>query len=624
MKIKFQSGGMITYTPVFPQPLSGTTTTTSSKKSESEKIDNIIQKEIIGVLKENGIQSDVDIFLAEANEFLNKSKNLSQYSLFGGDDPKYTMSDLIAVMSMANKVKQNKEQWTNATQQLIKEEAWDEVATTTTGGIYIYDERKGLKVVSPDEYHENLEKYHGKALTNAQVLGLREQNTQLAFNTNILKDMNGAIGMKTISDQLTDIIAKFGTMSKAEFVKKTGESISQDTWDGMQTLIAEGPEGYYKVTTKSERENVQSAIKYLWDSLGTDGKKRLRAEVAVSGGDPNKNQYDLILQALEHHTDYSVDVDFDKSASEYDPDGDGSKDGPLVEETRESMIARGYGTPSTISIVPRVGKPNAKQSALTATAYNFGQLMDKDGKPLNGIKSLRDVLASDPIFAAQTDSRNITFGNIKLSSRDIDTIVVDTNWNNLSGVFLPYKESGAGFTPDFTMIEKYEKVQSVLNNNPNITNAEVHKLLIKEGIDPSKVEKVQLENGQVVWKLKTKYFLAFSAFGNDDLMSSILNNTKYFEQVGAENGGWSRSSAKNQFDVDAFNNAMTHERSIWSNDDWDYDNAWRGNIFVAIDPERAMYATGSKYLPKSLMINPLERMQISNNIQNPTYKANFE
>jgi hypothetical protein len=265
MKIKFQSGGMITYTPVFPQPLSGTTTTTttSSKKSESEKIDNTIQKEIIGVLKENGIQSDVDIFLAEANEFLNKSKNLSQYSLFGGDNPEYTMSDLIAVMSMANKVKQNKEQWTSATQQLTKEGAWDEVATTTTGGIYIYDERKGLKIVSPDEYHENLEEYHGKALTNAQVLGLREQNTQLAFNVNILKDMNGAIGMKTITDQLTDTIAKFGIMSKAEFVKKTGESISQDTWDGMQTLIAEGPEGYYKVTTKSERENVQSAIKYL-------------------------------------------------------------------------------------------------------------------------------------------------------------------------------------------------------------------------------------------------------------------------------------------------------------------------------------------------------------------------
>ena len=86
-----------------------------------------------------------------------------------------------------------------------------------------------MKTVSPDEYYKNLEKYHGKALTNSQILGLREQNSKLAFNSNILKDVNGAIGMKTITDQLIDTISKFGSTSRTEYIKKTGDSISQST-----------------------------------------------------------------------------------------------------------------------------------------------------------------------------------------------------------------------------------------------------------------------------------------------------------------------------------------------------------------------------------------------------------
>jgi len=69
--------------------------------------------------------------------------------------------------------------------------------------------------------------------------------------------------MKTISDQLTDIVNKFGSISRNEYIKNTGDQISQSAYDGMQILIGNGPQGYYKATTKSERENIQSALSYL-------------------------------------------------------------------------------------------------------------------------------------------------------------------------------------------------------------------------------------------------------------------------------------------------------------------------------------------------------------------------
>jgi hypothetical protein len=31
----------------------------------------------------------------------------------------------------------------------------------------------------------------------------------------------------------------------------------------MQILIGEGPEGYYKITTKSEKDNLDSALTYI-------------------------------------------------------------------------------------------------------------------------------------------------------------------------------------------------------------------------------------------------------------------------------------------------------------------------------------------------------------------------
>lgn len=123
MKRIYQSGGVVSYTPFIPN--SGTTSTTSSSGStdKQDKITGTLQKEIVDVLKENGIQSDVDTFLSTANAFLNKSQHLSSMSLFGGSSDDYTMADLIQVLSMANRVKQNKAYYDTATDRLKNQDA---------------------------------------------------------------------------------------------------------------------------------------------------------------------------------------------------------------------------------------------------------------------------------------------------------------------------------------------------------------------------------------------------------------------------------------------------------------------------------------------------------------------
>jgi hypothetical protein len=122
MKRIYQSGGVVSYTPFIPN--SGTASTGSSGSTEKQdKITGTLQKEIVDVLKENGIQSDVDTFLSTANAFLNKSQHLSAMSLFGGSSNDYSMTDLIQVLSMANRVKQNKAYYDTAADRLKEQDA---------------------------------------------------------------------------------------------------------------------------------------------------------------------------------------------------------------------------------------------------------------------------------------------------------------------------------------------------------------------------------------------------------------------------------------------------------------------------------------------------------------------
>lgn len=633
MKIKYQSGGMITYTPFIPQ--SGTSSGSGSDRDKKNKISGTLQEKIIDVLKESGIQSDVDSFLSEANTFLTKSQHLSNMSIFGGSDGNYSMTDLIGVLSMANKVKQNKLQWDAAAVNLKDEDAWDEVAMTSTGSIYVVKDGK-LSTVTSQDYYQNRDKY--QALTTAQVMGLRESDPNMAFKEDVLKDMSGMISFKTITDHLVNTIDKFGSNSREEYIKKTGEDVPQSVWNGMRILIENGPNGYYKVKTQSELTNVNAALNYLMQTLGKKGRARLAAEIAVSGGDPSKDSANLIMQALQMHTQFSQSVNFEEGATKLGKTDKEAGAGQLAPESRTEMIARGYGTPHKIEIVPRVDKPNEKQKALTTTAINFGGFLTKDGEMFDSnYVSLRELLKEDPAFRAQTDAKNVTLGNIHLSPKDLDKVVVDTTWNNLSGVRLPYKEDGAGVVPDFSMIDAYDEMEKFLESKPNATSIEVMEKLKLLKIDPSKIQRVVV-NGQSVYKLKTQYFLTFSAYGNNDTIKSIRDNTRFFEHVGEEGGTWLKDDAKKQFDPKIFDEVTSYgtlnhkegaqkvfNTSFWIRDHWHYDNAYMGNVFVAVDPERAMYATENKLIEKNKLVNPLERMQTAQRLsEEEPYYGNFD
>ncbi len=343
--------GGVVYTPYLPaqagssQASATTSSGGTSSSSSPEKISGTIKKEIIDLLKQNGLPSDVQVLLSEASKFLEKSSALSNYSIFGGEDDDYSLSDLIKIQKLVNDVKYNDGLRNEAIKQVTKEAAGSEVAINSKGQMYIKTD-EGIKLINPEDYK-------GGALTNDELLYYREQHPDLAFETGILNDLQNTIGMKSITDYLRETIKAFGTDEYGGYTTKS-DSVNR----GLNLLTQAGPDGYYKFDTKDQMRDINAALRFLYDGLSNNAQNLLRAKTAAEGGDPNnKDDVTRLLQhALYIYPSYERKVDFDKTATEFDPYQTGKKGGSgteqLTQGTLPDEINRGHLQQITAYISP--------------------------------------------------------------------------------------------------------------------------------------------------------------------------------------------------------------------------------------------------------------------------------
>ena len=263
--------GGVVYTPYLPAQagsLQESTSTTSggtaSSGSSPEKISGTIKKEIIDLLKANGMPSDVSKLIDVANGFLLKSKALSNYSIFGGEDEDYDLSDLMKVQQLVNDVKYNNDLRNEAVKQITKEAAGSEVAINSKGQMYIMT-KDGIKLVDPEDYE-------GGALTNDELLYYREQHPDLAFETSILNDLQNTIGMKSITDYLRETITNFGKDEVGSYTTKD-EAVNR----GLAAL-ASGPDGFYKLKTSTQLKDsdINAALDFLYRGLSKNAQQAIQ------------------------------------------------------------------------------------------------------------------------------------------------------------------------------------------------------------------------------------------------------------------------------------------------------------------------------------------------------------
>ena len=453
--------GGVVYTPYLPaqagssQASATTSSGGTSSSSSPDKISGTIKKEIIDLLKANGMPSDVQMLLTAADNFLSKSSALSNYSIFGGTDDDYSLSDLVKIQKLVNDVKYNDGLRKTAAQQITSENAGSEVAVNSKGQIYVKT-NEGIKLVDPEDYE-------GGALTNDELLYYREQSPGLAFDTSILNDLQDTIGMKSITDYLRTTINAFGKEEIGSYTTKD-EAVNR----GLAAL-ASGPDGFYKLKTSTQfkESDINAALDFLYNGLSKNAQHLLVATTAVEGGDP-KSKVDtrrLILQALHFYPDNSFDPTFDKSATEYDPLQTGKKGGSssetMVKDTYPEKLVSGDGLDPAqwINIMP-----SNTGVTLHAYAQNAGPVLRDEKNRMNN-SNLQIVLSQGYGISGIADAQSITFGDQLINQNDYKRIMYDSS-TNMKRVYLPVKYTVDGrITPNFEAQQKLEQVQSFIADN---------------------------------------------------------------------------------------------------------------------------------------------------------------
>ena len=646
MKIRKYQAGAIIYTPT---PTGGQATSTqmsassSSASEKPEKITGTMLKEIMDQLKEDGLPADVEQVLNYAARYLDKSSHLTDMSLFGGKDTEYNIKDWINITKLVKEAKWNKELYDDASDKLKEEDAWNDVATDTNGKIWLSD-GKNLSKVSVSEYVKEREKLteSGYVPISYNTLGdLRSR--YFGFDKNgMLEDMKAAVGMKSITKQLVDIVTKFEATEVSEYKFSQGTDKIRDASgrnyrleavkDGIEALTSGGPSGYYKLTqkTKVDKSNVEDALDYLWNSLGDSAQNAVRAKLAVEGDNPNNGDAvkAFLTDIISFHARNKVDVDFDSSATNYDPNGTGKKGGSssdkgdaLTQMNPLALIASGYyGTPRKVNIIGKTSQVS-KSGSIETTGYDIGAMIDYDRKTLDK-QTVSSLLANAwELQAGNTGS--IIFGNRHITAEEAQALY----WNgadHLNVVKLPATTDDNGnVIPNFELAQKVELLNKAAKGR---TDAEVQDY-IKSNLNGYDVKK----NVDGIWEITnvpTISFLTFGAIASDDIFDFTDEEKLMLDKVSKEQG---------KMIVDIYN-TLTRFNTLNPNKNTKALNVptagknsfYKGNVFIPIEDQYAGFRVSGMdpYISKGDLSNPAEQIQlkqaaVANQTANGPLKTNF-
>lgn len=593
MKIKcYQQGGGVSYLPY----VGGSSTNTSPSTSNTSSNNNL-DADISELLAKNGLPSDHAYFISQMSSLYNNDPFTS--------DSTSTYSKLVMLHSLANNMAYNKGLSDSAWEEVESTEAGGDVAMSSSGRLYVIDSGGNIKTISPESYYQNKDKY--QLLTNIELLNYRDTNTSAAFNTSILPDLQNITSMKSIVEYLQNTITKFGTTEMKNKNSALTVQEKNQISNGMQTLIHGNAEGVFKITqttySKTEVQDVNVALKYLWDTLTTDQKKTIIAHTAAEGKDPSKmeNVYSILALALTHHIDTTydsaMDVEYDSSASKGMGIGGGVKSEQQTQLTYLEMVANGKTTADQwIDLRSNTGKSNIY---FVGNPY---QVLDHSGKPVK-TESISKMLLDSQIGQI-VDQSSVSFGNKILGVQDKAKVLYDSQ-SPMYRVNLPYDieyyNNTGKYKPDIDAQENFDKFIKWINDiNPT-------QIMITQKMKDLKLnlDVVVDDQGRRHYRFKNnKEFIMMTGVTSH---RAVNIPDKWKGKLSNEEAGYL---------YDYLDEHTEYDEALWNI--WgDAASTYKSAIFMPImDSALATVGTSGEYIPKSYKTDIQNRTEYNNTINN--------
>ena len=478
-KRKYQAGGglpFVGFTPVFATSEKGTPK--SAKTSDDDK--DLTSKNVLELLKElDGLPSDMQYIVGSLRNFELQDK----MDPLGLSSSSSIASRYINLISKIKVAKFNREEYNNAFNQLKGNGGLNELAVTSEGYLIGTNKEGDFEMFTPDQVNAGEPKNQGYSLlTNSNLLYLRANSLDAAFNHRLTTFAQSGIGMEVITKQVNEIIQGLGKSKEfeegvlqmdsngsvkkgVEYLRKAMSELGDDSLAKNMSVKDFYQAGFL---TEDQASQAQYALQYIWNALPNNAKSLLQ----VKGG--SERGAEALVQSLVY-AKTSTDSQFKvtpKKMTKASSSGSGSEEISELTLTPVQMMQVGY-----TDHMPVVLQKGTKY----ATRVNAQVLPITDvNKKLLGITTLDQVAEST--FGGALDMNNVTMGSQLIDPQALQNVQVDST--NLYVMNLPIDKSSVDGTikPDLSWMQKIEEIDRTIREQGITDIDQINKLYTDAGL----------------------------------------------------------------------------------------------------------------------------------------------
>lgn len=611
MILKLQQGGnalppLVSYQPV---TVTGGATAGASvaAPSNNQETTDLTDEDVLKALEKlKGLRSDTLVLTQKLQNFYIDQ----QYSPF--PNTSNIALRYIQTLGEINNINTNKELFDKVFDTAVNNGSIDEFAISDRGQLYCMNNKGDFKLLTLEQLKENSEY---QPLTNSDLLYYRSQFEEMAGENEILKIVQNGVGMETVTKQIQSIIVNLGSSVEQQtgyFKTKTGNLI-QGINDYANAIMDSQGDPYNKTIhdlysskqlTKTQAEQAQQAMVYIWQSLPENAKTLLKLKSDGTNEGAIKMIQSLISSKLNTTSEFSVKLeqtpeDTTKSSK------DGKKNGFQMDPV--SLLQAGYGQQQTITIQTKEGGNRGIQVPTVRMP-----IVKKTGESIGTSATLDDVTTSG--FAGYLDFENAHMGGIKIPTVGFKNIAI--NGTALYTGYLPVDISellnSGRVKPDLNLLGRYKEAQEKIKRE-NITD----KQEINKVYQDYKLPIMFDENGDVLTNYRT--FGMINATAIDTAFEEKADFDDYLRETLDKNVIENALSIinKGEKNIDFEHKGLFSDYGLD-----DYNHVYVGTIFIPVNNDHFTATAGFGNYPtdqEASMIEAKQQNLIRSEIAKQTY-----
>ena len=582
MILKLQEGGFVppfvSYTPVIVQDKRTLDSVEEESKDSTTKsaTGDITMKDTLKMIQDmiKGLPSDQAVAINQIMPLFQAP--LSKWAPQSSQDlaTKY----LYALNTLSN-LEFNKNQYDAALDIAKSKDSLNEAAITSTGYVYCVNvkDKNDFKLLRPEDIAKNR---NYRPITNQDLLYMRANNKDLAFNNEILGAVNGSTSIKEITDYIQKCITGLGSSSQESnsYVSVESGKLLKGLKDFQDAVQQSGNynstvQDLYngKLITKDQAEQAQKALAYIYQSLPENMRSLLKIRTNTGTDKEAFNLLSLLVNS-KTSTEQAFELKLEE-APDKDKSNKNQNDLSSISLDPVSLMLKGYGQKNSFTIQTAEGASNGIQIPTVQMPIT------KQGHSI-GISSLQDVSTSD--FAGALDFSNAFMGDAQILQAGMQNIAIDGT--AIYAAYLPldlayYNQTGKK-RPDIALLGRYKQAQDEIKSK-GITNPQQINAVYRNHQLPI----MYSPNGDVL----TNY-IKFGILNGTALDTAFEDNAEFAKYLNETSDQNTINGTLNVLNKDrGKDNKVEYDTKSW----WDsvspvfndYTHVYKGTIFMPINDD---------------------------------------